>query len=422
MPKIMLIPTCALLGILMAAGCMTMSTPEPHPIIAGSSISHQYGEEILAYMMQVVLGQAGKPKTRKKWASRGLGQDLNFEQIDHIMVNPDGNKTAYIVNDPNILGLSKVLYYYAPEMSQFTGSYGTSLYPCTELISLRLFLLKRLRDNRKLSIQTLINHKKLLTDPEHQPTRKELAATNLTLEETLLLQAVFASKPWLFNSLTNPFLVEAFSKTGILELDPLTTQLIAGARYRDMTCTPTSRKKLNRNSVVIAFFPSITKEFILESSGFRPTREYTVAIENLQNEILKACRRIAGQALNIELGAPEFSNQRLEKRLDQLLSERISFKALNTRPLVIYPENAAEVVRDSCPEADFAVIILGRNVYLSMDIAPEKNFYPQANRLYLDITDLKHSQVSSEAEDIGLFLYTALRPWLQAALSRGEGS
>ena len=175
----------------------------------------------------------------------------------------------------------------------------------------------------------------------------------------------------------------------------------------------------NRNSVVLSFLPSITKEFAPASTGFKPTAEYTGAIENLKNEILESCRRLAGRAVKKELeSSPELSDLDWKKRLDKLLSERISFQTLNVRPLVIYPGNAAKVIRETCPEADFAVIILGRNVYLSMHIDPEKDIYPKVNRLYLDITDVKYSQVSSEAEEIGRFLYSKIKPWLLPAFSK----
>ena len=295
-----LIPACTLFCVLMAAGCTTMPTPDPRPTGAGDSLAHQYGEEILAYMMQVVLGQAGNPGIRGKWKSRGLDQDLNLGHISGIMSDPVGNKAAIIVNDPNILGLSKVLYHYAPEMSQFTGSYATSLYPSSELVALRLFLLRRVKDNRKISIQSLSNQENLLTNPGLRPTREELAAMNLTLEEALLLQTIFESKPWLFNGLSNPFLVEAFSRTGILERDPFTEKLIAKASYRGVSCTPMGTAP-NRNSVVLSFLPSITKEFAPASTGFKPTAEYTGAIENLKNEILESCRRLAGRAVKKEL-------------------------------------------------------------------------------------------------------------------------
>ncbi len=406
------VSACILACMLVAAGCMTMPTPQTLPTQAGSSRAHQYGEEVLAYMMQVVLGKAGDPDKRAKWNSRGVSQDLDLQRISNIMTNPGANKTTIMVNDPNILGLSKVLYHYAPEMSQFSGNYGTSLYPATELVALRLFLLKRLQNKRKVSIQSLFDHRLQLKDPQYIPTRAELTAMNLTLEETRLLQAAFNSKPWLFNSLANPFLVEAFSKTGVLEIDPLTKRLIGQARYRDTPCTPLGTRS-GRESVTIAFLPSMIKEFIPGTSGFNPTRSYSAAVENLKAEILAACRRTAVQALNQQPSIPaKHSDLDFEKHLDQHLTQRIAFQALNTRPLVIYPENAAKVIRETCPDADFVVIILGRNVYQAVHIEPEKDTYPTVKRIYLDITDVKHSQVSSEVAEIGRFLYEKIQPWL----------
>jgi hypothetical protein len=403
------VSACILAGMLIAAGCMTMPTPTTLPTEAGSSLAHQYGEEVLAYMMQVVLGKAGDPDKRAKWNSRGVNQDLDMERIADIMSDPGANKTTLMVNDPNILGLSKVLYHYAPEMSQFTGSYGTSLYPATELVALRLFLLKRLHAKRKVSIQSLLDHRQLLKDPQQHPTRAELAAMNLTLKEARLLQAAFNAKPWLFNCLTSPFLVEAFSRAGVLENDPLTARLISRAHYRDTPCTPMGTRT-GRKSVVIAFLPSMTKEFNPGASGFNPTEAYSAAVENLKTEILAAYRHIALQALDQHPStAAAQSDRDLEKQLDHSLTERVAFRTLNTRPLVIYPENAAKVIQATCPDADFVIIILGRNVYQAMHIDPAKDIYPTVNRVYLDITDVKYSQVSSEIAEIGKFLYEKMQ-------------
>ncbi len=409
------ISACIIACLLTVAGCMTMPTPATHPATADGDLAHQYGEEMLAYMMQVVLGQAGDPDRRAKWLSRGLDQDLDIERISGIMSDPGGNKTAIMVNDPNILGFSKVLYHYVPEMSQFSGSYGTSLYPATELVALRLFLLKRLQSQRKVSIQALLDHQQLLKDPQRQPTRAELAAMNLMPEEARLLQAVFKSKPWLFDSLTNPFLVEAFSRIGVLEKEPLTQKLISQARYRGTPCrpmtTPTGRK-----SVTIAFLPSMTKEFKPGATDFNPTDAYIAAVENLKAEILAACRRIALHTFNQQpsnlAGHPDPD---FEKRLDERLTREIAFQTLDTQPLVIYPENAVKVIRETCPGADFVVILLGRNVYQAMHIKPARDIYPAANRVYLDITDVKHSQVSAEIAEIGGFLYQKIKPRLSTA-------
>ncbi|MCP3956121.1 MAG: hypothetical protein GY697_28485 [Desulfobacterales bacterium] len=409
------ISACIIACLFTVAGCMAMPTPATHPTTADGNLARQYGEEVLAYMMQVVLGKAGDPDKRAKWISRGLDQGLDIKRISGIMSDPGGNKTTIMVNDPNILGLSKVLYHYAPEMSQFSGSYATSLYPATELVALRLFLLERLQTKRKVSIQSLLNHQQLLEAPQRQPTRAELAAMHLMPEEARLLQAVFKSKPWLFDSLTNPFLVEAFSRIGVLEKDPLTQKLISQAHYRDVSCTP-METRTGRESVTIAFLPSMTKEFRPGASGFNPTDEYIAVVETLKAEIFAACHRIALQAFNQQPSNPaRHSSLDFKKHLDEHLIQEITFQTLNTQPLVIYPENAAKVIRETCPDADFAVIILGRNVYQAMHIEPERDIYPAVKRVYLDITDVKHSQVSSEIAEIGGFLYKKIKPRLSTA-------
>jgi hypothetical protein len=389
---------------------MTMPTPAAPLTDNGTSLARRYGEELLAYMMQVVLGQAGDPDRRSAWSSRGLDQGLDLERITAVMSDPGGNKTPLMVNDPNILGLSKVLYHYAPEMSQFSGSYATSLYPAAELVALRLFLLKRLEDNRQVSIQALLKHRTLLRDPRQIPTRTDLTAMNLTLEETRFLQAVFAAKPWLFESLTSPFLVAAFDRTGVLARDPLTARLIGRAHYRNTTCTPMGVPR-NQNALVIAFLPSMTREFNPGDAGFQPTEAYLAAVDSLKRGILAACRHSAAQARGHT--APVAAADDLQ--VDALVEKNISFRALTTRPLVIYPENAAKVVRETCPEADFVVILLGRNVYQAVHIDPGADVFPAVNRIYLDITDVKHSQVSSEVGDIGHFVYERLKTKLAAA-------
>jgi len=391
-------------GLFILSGCMAMPTPETNPTTVGSSLAHQYGEEILAYLMQVVLGQAGDPDNRSKWRSRGLDQDLDLERIAGIMSDPEGNKTAIMVNDPNILGLSKVLYHYAPEMSQFSGHYATSLYPATELVALRLLLLKRIQAGRKVSLQALLKHQTLLQNSEQEATRAELAAMNLTRDECRLLQSAFQSKPWLFESLTSPFLVASFARSGVLEKEPLTAKIISRANYRKTACK-TMDAPSDRDALVIALLPSMTREFSPEGSRFVPSDAYLAAVENLKRDILSAFANIVRQEMKkAAMDPPESAGQRLES----LAARKISFRSLNTRPLVIYPANAARVVRDTCPAADFTVILLGRNVYQSVHIDPAKDIYPAANRIYLDITDVKHAQVSSEVEDIGRFLYDTL--------------
>ncbi|MBW1772616.1 MAG: hypothetical protein JRJ82_06970 [Deltaproteobacteria bacterium] len=63
------------------------------------------------------------------------------------------------------------------------------------------------------------------------------------------------------------------------------------------------------------------------------------------------------------------------------------------------------------PSADFAIIILGKNVYLSMDIQ-ERDRFPHANRLYLDIMDIKHAQIQEEVDQVSRFIVSRLRDYL----------
>ena len=79
--------------------------------------------------------------------------------------------------------------------------------------------------------------------------------------------------------------------------------------------------------------------------------------------------------------------------------------------MVIYPGNVQRVLRDMRPSADFAIMILGKNVYLSMDIQ-ERDRFPQVNRLYLDIMDIKHAQIQEEVDQVSRFIVSQLRDYL----------
>ena len=181
------------------------------------------------------------------------------------------------------------------EMSQFAGNYATSLYPATELVALRLFLLKRIQTDRKISLQALLHHQPLLQNPERDATPAELATMNLTRDECRLLQSVFKSKPWLFESLTSPFLVAAFARTGVLENDALTAKLITRASYRNSACSPMDAPP-DKNAPVVAFLPSMTREFLPGDAAFSPTEAYLNAVASLKRDILAAYLGFACQS------------------------------------------------------------------------------------------------------------------------------
>lgn len=79
------------------------------------------------------------------------------------------------------------------------------------------------------------------------------------------------------------------------------------------------------------------------------------------------------------------------------------------RPLVIYPENAEQVIRDVCPKADFTVILLGKNIYKSIFFDKTRDVYPSVDRLYIDIMDIKHSETEDETEKICEFICSRLK-------------
>ena len=81
----------------------------------------------------------------------------------------------------------------------------------------------------------------------------------------------------------------------------------------------------------------------------------------------------------------------------------------NQRPLVIYPENASEVIGEICPEADFTVILMGKNIYRAIFFDPSKDSYPSVNRIYLDIMDIEYNQAGEEIDLISQFICSRLK-------------
>jgi len=75
------------------------------------------------------------------------------------------------------------------------------------------------------------------------------------------------------------------------------------------------------------------------------------------------------------------------------------------------------VVQDVCPKADFTVILLGKDVYLSMHIETGKDTYPDVNRLYIDLVDVKYGQIQEEVDQIGEFIYLQLKDYLSESVN-----
>jgi len=90
------------------------------------------------------------------------------------------------------------------------------------------------------------------------------------------------------------------------------------------------------------------------------------------------------------------------------MKHNITFYVENERPLVIYPENASQVIGEVCPEADFTVILLGKNIYRAIFFDPPNDLYPSVNRLYMDIMDIEYHQGGEEIDTISQFICSRL--------------
>ncbi|MFH2220539.1 MAG: hypothetical protein ABII68_12895 [Pseudomonadota bacterium] len=373
----------------------------------------EYAGEVLAYLIQFILGRAGDPGSREAWATRGLDQQLDFDIISEIMTNPDKNKTGIMVLDPNVMGLTEVLYYYDRKLNLVKDErYHESIYPAPELIAVRLLLLQKIHRGEKIKLKSLLDRKEVLLRPEIEPTEEDLDATHLNADEMMLLKDLFEKEPYLYGYLKSYFLIDAFYRVGAVEGDDFIKDAIRKANYKKYPCRHFGGSYSN-DAVKISILPSMTKEFLYGDSsnglshyGFKPTEHFNDMTNKLKNEILDATRAIARR--EIGKGKIELNEKAWAGLWEQIVKEKIAFYVEDEKPLVIYPSNAQQVVRDVCPSADFTVILLDKNVYLSLFIDKEKDIYPHVNRLYMDIMDVKYSMTQDDVDRIGEFIYLKL--------------
>lgn len=377
--------------------------------------AEQYSGELLAYLMEVVLGRAGQPESRPPWRTRAIDEPLDFDRIVKSMTDSEKNRLDFMVLDPNILDLSQVLYYYDERLSLYKGDYGvTSVYPAPEVLALRLFLLKKIKAGEKIRLDAFMRRKADLLNKNYRPTAEDLAATALSAKEMQFLREVFLSEPAFYRYLIYPFLLKELKKTDILDAGSLVKRIIQSANYDGLRCNFRDCSE-NKEAVRIAFFPSMTKEFIygnrdpsLSKHGFKPTEFLEEIFAKLKEEILDRTR----QTLKKILSKPPY--RKLDeaewlKLWQQISHKYIHFYLENQRPLVIYPGNASEVINEICPETDFAVILMGKNIYRAIFFDPSKDTYPSVNRLYLDIMDIEYNQAAEEIGLISRFICSRLK-------------
>jgi hypothetical protein len=385
-------------GLLIAVACSPLPLKyEKHKGIPTAELtaSEQIAGEIMAYLMEVVLGRAGNPQTREAWATRGSDLPLDFTLVKNRMFGPVPLRAELMVLDTNILGLSQVLYHYDPRLNLFKGTgEHDSLYPCAELMAIRLLLVHKLRRGETVGMAAMIRNKRLFVPGSRPPRPDELTEMNLTEEEFQFLKDALKSEPAFLRYMQHPFLLSTLKRIGVAEQD--TTTLLADqmANYRPWSTA--GRRIPGRSPVTIAILPSMNALFETTHGQAVASTEYRCLVDGLEQAILIGLDRKGRQAAPVTepLPRPEFVTP--------------------LRPMVIHPQNAGRVVEDVCPQADFVVIVLGKNVYRAMHIDPLNDVYPHERRIYLDVSDIRYQQIDDEIETI----VNAVLPTLTAAVSK----
>jgi hypothetical protein len=385
----------------------------------------QHAGEIMSFMLRVVVGKDGRPEMRRDWATRGLDFPLNLDAMSREMsAMGGGNILRIMVFDPNILDLSQTLYYYDDRLGFSKGRFN--VYPATEFLAIRLLIIKKIARGEKINLRALLERRRLLFDKGRRVREEDLKATGLRDEEIELIRDILVRAPYLFEYLGCPFLVKGLYEAGVLSVDETVTQKLAEANYKDFPCRA-ERRPDKTETVRIAILPSLTKEFLfgtggaaLSPTGFAPSGYLQEMVEALKEQIIEgATAWIERKAL--EEGVETAGDPVLAPSWSGIVRSKVSFCVQDERPLVITPRNAAEVIEDICPEADFTVILLGKNVYLSLFIDPDKDTYPAVNRLYLDFDDIRYAQAKDRYEPIADVIYQALRKAASGAADSLKG-
>ena len=376
-----------------------------------------YAGEVLAYMVPITLGKTGNPKLREEWGDRGLNLPLDYEAISDMMQGPERDPRLVMVLDNNILGLSKVLYHYDEKLNLFKGSYRQkSIFPSTELLSIRVMLLQKMDRGEKVSMAGLMNKKTQLLDSDIKADAIDLGGTNLHLSEMKLLKDVIQSEPSFMAYLEHPFIVDMLYRIGAVSMDPYVREKIQSARYRG-SAFDQGRKRPEKKTVQIAVLPSVVESFAYQSidtdiypSGFMPEEFYAEAIRTFQKTMILFLQKLIMAQMFGDAAAGDSDEQKSRNaRVEEFIETHLNIRFINQRPFVIYPGNAEKVIQDVCHDSDFNVIVLGKNVYLSMHILDVDTF-PHVNRLYLDVSDLVHGQVDYEVSQISMFVFNKLKP------------
>ena len=380
--------------------------------------ARKYAGEVLSYLMQVVVGSAGDPTIRQAWKTRALSVTLDYNQVGYIMRDPKRKVSELMVYDANILGLSKVLFYYNHRLNYFKGSaLQESVYPSEELLAIRLFMVQKIAKGEKVRMGNLMVLPTLLDDPMTEPSPVNLGMINLSAEELQLLRDVTHSEPFFRDYLEDPFLVEALYRVGIVEKDGYVSKKIEVADYSRLSAEYT-RETRPDNVVRVAILPSMTRAFDFQAKGtpgfpqgFRANEDYSLAGDVLKDKLRAALQQRVLTDLEA-LGGTSLTLEERDTKAADIVNTYLQFLDLDKRPLVIYPTNAEKMIQSLCPDADFSFIILGKNVYLSMYIDEKQDVFPSVNRIYLDITDISQSHSDYEIDQVGEYVFNRIKPFI----------
>lgn len=360
--------------------------------------AQQYAAEILSYLLRVVLGKAGNLNSRKDWATRGLHEKLDLKYISEVMHDPEIDERCLMVLDWSILPLINVLYYYDKRLTLYKGrSLCPSIYPAPEFLAIRLLLLQKIHQKEKVNLKAFIEREEIWINHDIKPTKGDLKTINLTLEQMQLIKDIIQKEPHLYGYLRSPFLVKALFELGAVDRCEFVKKKISEANYKKFHCRLIHGPEKD-DKVKIAILPSMIKEFYygdddhdLSQYGFKPTADFNKIVNRLKNEILNKTKTLMPEEMDA-------------------LKNKISFYIIDERPLVIYPDNAKEVIKDVCPGADLSIILLDKNVYQAIHFDENSDIYPFVNWFYMDILDIRYSQIEEETDLISRFIISKLKP------------
>ena len=386
-----------LLGAIMivAGACLPAirqapSSRMPTAAMVSLAANEQIAGEIMAYLIEVVLGLAGAPGKRPAWSTRGLDLPLDFDMVNRRMFGPVPLRAELMVLDTNILGLSQVLYHYDRRLNLFKGRRDhDSLYPCSELMAIRLLLLHKLHNNETVSMAAIQQHAALFEPGSRDAFETEMAAMGLSDTEFRFLKAVFQSEPAFLRYMRHPFIVSTLRKIGVAEPDAFTLSADLMATYDQLS--PKSQEEPSNRAATVAIVPAMLpwSDAPHTENSEGPGADTVQLIAEIRNSIQK----------------------KMHQRYPVAPTDGRLFFFSPRRPVTIHPGNAERVIGQLCPGSGFTIILLGKNVYRSLFIDPEADIYPHKKWIYLDVDDVRYGQIDAEIETV----VSAIMPAIIAA-------